>query len=179
MNGGVCLPLAAGSELRWKGPQQLESACSRFLGGTKKGGAPADKARIWVGCASFLSRTSHPRSHPVGKGDRGGPMAVPSEAEQMEYLRTNADSDLAFLWAESEVPLLIQYRVAVAGFRTVPRFSNLADDRAALRAALREDFQIDPAVGGAADRSTAAAIISLRATTRRALWLARPTAQRG
>lgn len=77
-----------------------------------------------------------------------------------EALRLDADADLTFLWAEAEVPLDLQYALAKAGYRNLQKFTGIADDRSGVREALKQDFEVDPAVGGPAARVSAAAVIA-------------------
>jgi hypothetical protein len=76
-------------------------------------------------------------------------MAV-SDEDKRVYLRTSVEAHLTFLWQEADVSLDVQYRIAQSGFRTVQKFTSLADDRASLRAALLADFALDPSAAGAA-----------------------------
>jgi hypothetical protein len=75
----------------------------------------------------------------------GAAAAAPTQEEMAKYVAENTDSDLAFIFADSEVGILYQYKIVVAGFRTLKRFSALEESRAALRAALLADFGLDPA----------------------------------
>ena len=67
-----------------------------------------------------------------------------------EYLRTSVEAHLTFLWTEADVSLDVQHQIAVSGFRSVQKFTSIADDRTTLRAALRADYGLDPAAIGAA-----------------------------
>jgi hypothetical protein len=56
--------------------------------------------------------------------------------------------------------LALQYTLTRGGYKTVQRFTGLADDRAGLREALRQDFGVDPSANGATDRVKAASVIA-------------------
>ena len=53
-------------------------------------------------------------------------------------------SDLRFVMEQFEVPTKMQVLLAERGYRTMQMFGVLADDRAALRTALAQDFLLDP-----------------------------------
>lgn len=81
------------------------------------------------------------------RGPLKGVMAT--DGEKREYLRTSVEAHLTFLWTEAEVSLNSQHAIAVSGFRSVQKFTSIADDRASLRRALLADYGLDPAAGGA------------------------------
>ena len=80
------------------------------------------------------------------------------EAERSEWVHRNVDADLQFIFQESEVPEQAQYDLG-QHYKSVRRFSALADDRAGVRQALQADFNLraDSAQGRAAVASVVAA----------------------
>ena len=68
-----------------------------------------------------------------------------SDAEKRTFLNTSVESDLTFLWAESDVQLDLQYRMGQAGFTTLRKFVGLEDTKPLVRAALIADYALDPA----------------------------------
>ena len=78
-------------------------------------------------------------------------------AERAAWLHANVDSDLQYIWQESGIGEQVQYDLG-QHYRTVKRFSSLADDRAGLRQALTDDFQMRP--DSAANRASIAAVVS-------------------
>ena len=79
------------------------------------------------------------------------------EAERSEWVHRNVDADLQFIFQESEVPEQAQYDLG-QHYKSVRRFSALADDRAGVRQALQADFNLraDSAQGRAAVASVVA-----------------------
>ena len=84
-----------------------------------------------------------------------GAMADP--AARAAWVHANMDSDLQFIMQESGVGEQVVYDIG-QHYRTVRRFSSIADDRAALRTALQQDFQMRPDT--AANRASIAAIVA-------------------
>ena len=78
-------------------------------------------------------------------------------AARAAFLHNNVDSDLQFIWQEAGMGEQVQYDIG-QHYRTVKRFSSLADDRGALRQALTDDFQMRP--DSAANRAAIAAVVS-------------------
>ena len=60
------------------------------------------------------------------------------EAARSEWVHRNVDADLQFIFQEAEVPEQIQYDLG-QHYKSVRRFSALADDRAGVRQALQAD----------------------------------------
>ena len=60
----------------------------------------------------------------------------------MEYLASDVEADLTFLWAESEMELDLQYRLGRAGYRSLRKFVGLEDTKPLVRAALITDFNL-------------------------------------
>ena len=52
-----------------------------------------------------------------------------TDDEKREYLRTSVEAHLTFLWQEAQVSLSSQYLISQSGFRTVRKFTSIADDR--------------------------------------------------
>lgn len=65
-----------------------------------------------------------------------------TDEEKMEFLASDVEADLTFLWAESEMDLDLQYRLGRAGFSTMKKFVGIDDDKPAVRAALIADFNL-------------------------------------
>ena len=82
-----------------------------------------------------------------------------SEPERVAYLNVNASSELLFLWNESEVPILQQYQMTVAGFKNIRKFVSLDDTKVAVRAAVSADLTLDP-TARAGDRLIIATIVA-------------------
>lgn len=78
-------------------------------------------------------------------------------AARAAWVNTNVDADLQFIFQEAGVDEQTQYNVG-QHYKTVKRFSAIADDRAGVRAALDADFHIRP--DSAANRSRIAAVVS-------------------
>jgi len=72
------------------------------------------------------------------------------------WVHANVDADLQFIFQESGMGEQVVYDIG-QHYRTVRRFSSIADDRAGLRPALQDDFQLRPDT--AANRSALAAIV--------------------
>jgi len=64
-----------------------------------------------------------------------------AEAKQLEDM----SSDLRYVLSEFEVPERLQLRTLQLGYKSLATFGVLGDDRAAVRAALKTDFSLDPA----------------------------------
>ena len=73
------------------------------------------------------------------------------------WVHANVDSDLQFIFEEAGMGEQVQYDLG-QHYRTVRRFSSMADDRASLRQALQTDFQMRP--DSAANRAAIAAVVS-------------------
>ena len=84
-------------------------------------------------------------------------MAV-DDAGKREYLQKNMTSDLQYVLEDSEVSLDVQYRIG-QHYKNLRVFVALAESSTDLRAALRTDFQLDPAQG-ADQRAEVARVIS-------------------
>ena len=67
---------------------------------------------------------------------------------KLKFIHENVESDLSFLWAESEIDLDLQFRLGTAGFKTLRKFVGMEDSKPAVRAALIADFALDPLVAG-------------------------------
>ena len=69
-------------------------------------------------------------------------MAAPlDDAGRRAYIASHMDSDIQFILGESGVSVATQYNIAQA-YTTLRRFSALADDRAGVRQACRDDFAL-------------------------------------
>ena len=82
-------------------------------------------------------------------------MATPEE--RARFLHNNVDADLQYILQESGVGEQVQYDIC-QHYRTIKRFSSIADDRAGLRAALEADFQMRPDT--AANRAAIASVLA-------------------
>ena len=82
-------------------------------------------------------------------------MANPEERSR--WLHNNIDADLQYIFQESGMGEQTQYDIG-QHYRTVKRFSSIADDRAGLRTALQDDFAMRP--DSAANRAAIAAVVS-------------------
>ena len=78
-------------------------------------------------------------------------------AARAAWMHLNVDSDLQYILQEAGVGEQIQYNIG-QHYKTVKRFSSIADDRAGLRTALRDDFGMQP--DSAANRAAIAAVVS-------------------
>ena len=78
-------------------------------------------------------------------------------AARAAWVHENMDSDLQFIFQESGLGEQVVYDIG-KHYRTVRRFSSIADDRANVRQALQDDFQMRPDT--AANRSAIAAVVS-------------------
>ena len=67
-----------------------------------------------------------------------------SDNDIREHLRVNVDANLVHLLQDNGVPLGLQFNLTQE-FRTVRRFAALADSRADVRQALRDDLGVQPA----------------------------------
>ena len=74
-----------------------------------------------------------------------------------EWAHANVDSDLQFVFQESGMGEQLVYDMG-QHYRTIRRFSSMANDRAGLRTALQDDFQMRPDT--AANRAAIAAVVS-------------------
>ena len=68
-----------------------------------------------------------------------------SDDEKGVYIQENCASDLAFLFAESELDLKWQYEVVKAGYKTIARYVGLEDSKEKLREVFKSDFGLDAA----------------------------------
>ena len=82
-------------------------------------------------------------------------MADPEARAQ--WVHNNVDSDLQYIFQESGLGEQVQYDIG-QHYRTVRRFSSMADDRQALRQALQDDFNMRP--DSAANRSAIASVVA-------------------
>lgn len=86
-------------------------------------------------------------------------MAAPiTDADRRNYLQTEVDADLVFVWDEAGVSLQNQYVVA-QNYKTIRKFAAIGDTRAEARAAFQADIPIDPAAG-AAQRAELACLLT-------------------
>ena len=86
-------------------------------------------------------------------------MAAPiTDADRRNYLQTEVDADLVFVWDEAGVSLQNQYVVA-QNYKTIRKFAAIGDTRAEARAAFQADIPIDPAAG-AAQRAELACLVT-------------------
>ena len=84
-------------------------------------------------------------------------MADPAARLRAAWVNTNVDADLQFVFQESGIDEGLQYTLG-QHYRTIRRFSAIADDRPGLRAALEADFQVRP--DSAVNRARIAAVVS-------------------
>ena len=84
------------------------------------------------------------------------PMAVVpiTDADRRKFLADNVSSDLQYVLEEAGVSLEAQYAIA-QHYRSLRVFSTIADSKADVREALKNDFGIDPAANAAARASVA------------------------
>jgi len=78
------------------------------------------------------------------------------------FLRQNVEAQLTLIWDEHKVPLKLQYEVGQV-YGTMRLFSAIADDRAGVRTAVKDDFGLDPAAQapqGATNRAQAGALVA-------------------
>ena len=68
-----------------------------------------------------------------------------NDAETVEMNRVS--SDLTFLWSEHDIPVRVQHRLGVLGYRNLQIFSVWADDRAGIRRAFTDNV-LNEAEGG-------------------------------
>ena len=101
----------------------------------------------------------HPLSQRGRLGQGGTLGTMGTDPERVVYLNTNASSELLFLWNESEVPILQQYQLTIAGFKNVRKFVSLDDTKVAVRAAVAADLTLDP-TARAGDRLIIATIVA-------------------
>ena len=87
------------------------------------------------------------------------------EAERSEWVHKNVDADLQFIFQEAEVPEQIQYDLG-QHYKSVRRFSALADDRAGVRQALQTDYNIR--ADSAPNRSAVASVVAAWDTAKHA-----------
>ena len=83
-----------------------------------------------------------------------------SPADMMAAL-AKLDPDLLFQWNEFEIPLEVQYTIAMANYKNVRQFVGIEDTRALVRAAVQRDFLLDPNVVGPAGILNRRAIAAL------------------
>ena len=82
-------------------------------------------------------------------------MATP--VERAKFVETNVSADLQYIWSDSGVDEEIQYRLAQR-YISVRRFASMADDRADLKKALKDELTLE-ATTSPDDRAKVAAII--------------------
>ena len=97
------------------------------------------------------------------RGRACGTMA--DETERSEWVHRNVDADLQFIFQEAEVPEQIQYDLG-QHYKSVRRFSALADDRAGVRQALQADYNIR--ADSAPNRSAVASVVAAWDTAKHA-----------
>ena len=78
-------------------------------------------------------------------------------AARAAWVNQHVDADLQFVYQESGIDEGLQYTLG-QHYRTIRRFSAIADDRPGVRAALEADFQVRP--DSAASRARIAAVVS-------------------
>ena len=76
----------------------------------------------------------------------------------VQFLSAKVDSNLTHILQEADVPIELQYNLCQS-FKTVRRFSTHEDERAKVREALKNDFNVDGATS-LAHRAAVAAVIS-------------------
>lgn len=78
-------------------------------------------------------------------------------AARAAWVHANVDSDLQFIFQDCGIGERVQYDVG-QHYRSIRRFSAIADDRAGVRQALVDDFQLRPDT--AANRAAIAAVVA-------------------
>ena len=81
-------------------------------------------------------------------------MAPITDADRRKFLADNVSSDLQYVLEEAGVSLEAQYAIA-QHYRSLRVFSTIADSKADVREALKNDFGMDPAANAAARASVA------------------------
>ena len=76
---------------------------------------------------------------------------------RVAWVHANVDSDLQFIFEDAGMGEQVQYDIG-QNFRTLRRFSAMADDRASLRQALQTDYQMRP--DNAASRAAIASVVA-------------------
>ena len=84
-------------------------------------------------------------------------MAAPTDAEMRAWINKHVDADLQHILNDCGVTHARQYEIGQL-YRTSLRFSTLADSRAEIRTALRQDFRLD--ADTPANRAEIAAIVA-------------------
>ena len=82
-------------------------------------------------------------------------MANPEE--RSAWVHANVDADLQYIWQEAGMGEQAQYDIG-QHYRSLKRFSSIADDRAGLRQALQDDFAMRP--DSAPNRAAIASVVS-------------------
>ena len=75
-------------------------------------------------------------------------IVYPTDAVMMAVVNREGNADLLFTLTESSVALPQQWRLISLGFCSIRRFSGIEDSRAAVRAALVTDLELDPTAVG-------------------------------
>ena len=93
------------------------------------------------------------------------PGHMASEAEMRQLLQRECDADLAYLFAESNLALKVQYDVVQAGYKAIKTLVGLEESRAAFRTAAIQEFNLDPG-GAAGNRLQLATLVGVWETAR-------------
>ena len=71
-----------------------------------------------------------------------------SAQQKAQFVEEHVSADLQFLWSDSGVELDIQYDLS-QNYKSVRMFASMADDRADLKKALKDQYNLDPAADAA------------------------------
>ena len=66
-----------------------------------------------------------------------------TEEERFEFVERHVNSDLKFVWVQSEVSEEDQYALAFAGYKSVRKFVGFAEDRRGARTSLKDVYHLD------------------------------------
>lgn len=77
------------------------------------------------------------------------------------YVSEHADSDVLFVWTESNVLMDQQYDLSLAGINSLRAFSGLEDTRPLARATFARELTLDATAGGPAGRAATLALSAL------------------
>lgn len=95
---------------------------------------------IWFKLPTTCFRLTFAINCIAGPGAMNAPAGV-TEADMRTFVQDELESDLAHILTENGVPLAVQYNMG-QNFKSVRRFSSIADSRADVRTMLRDAYQI-------------------------------------
>ena len=70
-------------------------------------------------------------------------MAAAGMGEQAKQIAADCESQLAYIWADANIPMDIQVNMVELGLNSTTRFANIEEERAKFRAVMEKELRLE------------------------------------